>query len=101
MDFHRAVISEFGAGNNENCFNVRTHILNTRHKLIRLQFVDDMLQYLEANDVYIGWSAWAAGPRKCFPPIPLSPYPLSRRREGKNKGVLYIHICMPDMGAKK
>jgi len=42
----KAVISEFGAGNNANC----------------LGFVDGLLTYLEQNDVYIGWSAWAAGP---------------------------------------
>ncbi|KAF8908490.1 endoglucanase 1 [Gymnopilus junonius] len=43
---NRAVISEFGGGNNENCF----------------QFIDTMLDYLATNDVYIGWSIWAAGP---------------------------------------
>uniref|UniRef100_A0A8H7XPW9 cellulase n=1 Tax=Psilocybe cubensis TaxID=181762 RepID=A0A8H7XPW9_PSICU len=43
---NRAVISEFGGGNNQNCF----------------QFIDDMLTYLAENDVYIGWSIWAAGP---------------------------------------
>ncbi|KAF4616373.1 hypothetical protein D9613_008260 [Agrocybe pediades] len=42
----KAVISEFGGGNNQNCF----------------QFIDDMLSYLAANDEYIGWSIWAAGP---------------------------------------
>jgi len=42
----KAVVSEFGGGNNQNCF----------------QFIDDMLNYLEANDVYIGWAIWAAGP---------------------------------------
>jgi endoglucanase len=42
----KAVISEFGGGNNANCF----------------QFIDDMLNYLAANDEYIGWSIWAAGP---------------------------------------
>jgi len=42
----KAVISEFGGGNNENCF----------------QFIDTMLDYLASNDVYIGWSIWAAGP---------------------------------------
>ena len=25
-----------------------------------------MLTYLEQNDVYIGWSAWAAGPCKLY-----------------------------------
>ncbi|TFK32448.1 endoglucanase 1 [Crucibulum laeve] len=42
----KAVISEFGGGNNANCF----------------QFIDDMLNYLEANSEYIGWAIWAAGP---------------------------------------
>ncbi|KAH8112633.1 endoglucanase 1 [Phellopilus nigrolimitatus] len=42
----KAVISEFGGGNNQNCFN----------------FITDMLTFLEANDEYIGWSIWAAGP---------------------------------------
>jgi len=42
----KAVVSEFGGGNNQNCF----------------QFIDDMLTYLTANDVYIGWAIWAAGP---------------------------------------
>ncbi|KAF5358589.1 hypothetical protein D9758_007717 [Tetrapyrgos nigripes] len=42
----KAMLTEFGAGNNENCF----YLLN------------EMLQYLADNDVYIGWSAWAAGP---------------------------------------
>ncbi|KAF9041575.1 endoglucanase 1 [Panaeolus papilionaceus] len=42
----KAVISEFGGGSNTNCF----------------QFIDDLLTYLETNDVYIGWAIWAAGP---------------------------------------
>jgi len=42
----KAVVSEFGGANNQNCFD----------------FIDDMLTYLSENDVYIGWSAWAAGP---------------------------------------
>ncbi|KIJ53787.1 glycoside hydrolase family 5 protein [Sphaerobolus stellatus SS14] len=42
----KAVLSEFGAGNNANCF----------------QFVDDLLTFLEQNDEFIGWTAWAAGP---------------------------------------
>jgi len=42
----KAMVTEFGAGNNTNCFN----------------FVDDMLTYLEDNEEYIGWTAWAAGP---------------------------------------
>jgi len=42
----KAVVSEFGAGANQNCVN----------------FVDDLLKYLAANDEYIGWNAWAAGP---------------------------------------
>ncbi|KAJ7202139.1 endoglucanase 1 [Mycena pura] len=42
----KAVISEFGGGNNQNCFD----------------FINEMLTYLAANDEYIGWSIWAAGP---------------------------------------
>ncbi|KAF7303586.1 Endoglucanase 1 [Mycena indigotica] len=42
----KAVVSEFGGGNNQNCFN----------------FMNDMLKYLAANDEYIGWAIWAAGP---------------------------------------
>lgn len=42
----KAVLSEFGLGNNPNCF----------------QFVDDLLNYVASNPEYIGWSAWAAGP---------------------------------------
>ncbi|KAF8814249.1 endoglucanase 1 [Phlegmacium glaucopus] len=42
----KAVLSEFGGGNNQNCF----------------QFIDDLLDYLTSNDEYIGWSIWAAGP---------------------------------------
>lgn len=42
----KAVISEFGAGANSDCY----------------EYVEDLLQYLAANDAYIGWSAWAAGP---------------------------------------
>ncbi|KAF8464981.1 endoglucanase 1 [Gautieria morchelliformis] len=42
----KAVLSEFGAGANANCFS----------------FVDELLSYVTENDEYIGWSAWAAGP---------------------------------------
>ncbi|KAF7304424.1 Endoglucanase 1 [Mycena chlorophos] len=42
----KAVISEFGGGDNQNCYD----------------FIDDMLTYLAANDEYIGWTIWAAGP---------------------------------------
>lgn len=42
----KAFVGEFGAGNNDNCRN----------------FVGDLLDYLAANDEYIGWSMWAAGP---------------------------------------
>ncbi|KAJ7606647.1 endoglucanase 1 [Roridomyces roridus] len=42
----KAVLSEFGGGNNQNCF----------------QFIDDLLAYLSANPEWIGWSIWAAGP---------------------------------------
>ncbi|KAF5324355.1 hypothetical protein D9619_011336 [Psilocybe cf. subviscida] len=42
----KGIVSEFGGGNNANCF----------------QMVSELLAYLAANDVYIGWSIWAAGP---------------------------------------
>ncbi|KAJ7776089.1 endoglucanase 1 [Mycena olivaceomarginata] len=42
----KAVLSEFGGGNNENCF----------------QQVDELVKYLAANDEWIGWTIWAAGP---------------------------------------
>ncbi|KAG6907640.1 hypothetical protein DXG01_008090 [Tephrocybe rancida] len=42
----RAMITEFGGGNNEGCF----------------QAIDDMLNYMVANEEYIGWAIWAAGP---------------------------------------
>jgi len=29
--------------------------------------INEMLQYLADNDVYIGWAAWAAGPCKLEP----------------------------------
>lgn len=60
----RAVISEFGAGNNDICFQVT--LLSSKYlpgTYLHSQFVDDLLKYMAANDVYIGWSAWAAGPR--------------------------------------
>ncbi|KAG7093022.1 hypothetical protein E1B28_009318 [Marasmius oreades] len=42
----KAVLSEFGGGNNDGC----------------RQALDDLLKYLAANDVWIGWTMWAAGP---------------------------------------
>ncbi|KXN81235.1 Endoglucanase 1, partial [Leucoagaricus sp. SymC.cos] len=42
----KAMITEFGGGNNEGCF----------------QAVTDLIQYIADNDVYIGWAIWAAGP---------------------------------------
>lgn len=42
----KAVLSEFGGGNNENCF----------------QQVDELVKYMAANDEWIGWTIWAAGP---------------------------------------
>jgi len=42
----KAFISEFGGGDNDGCY----------------QAIDEMLQYMAANDVYIGWTIWAAGP---------------------------------------
>jgi len=44
----RAMITEFGGGSNTEC----------------LQAVSDLIQYMADNDVYIGWSIWAAGPSK-------------------------------------
>ncbi|CAK5274384.1 unnamed protein product, partial [Mycena citricolor] len=42
----KAILSEFGGGNNQNCFN----------------YVTELVQYLNNNPEWIGWSAWAAGP---------------------------------------
>ncbi|KAJ3566266.1 hypothetical protein NP233_g7107 [Leucocoprinus birnbaumii] len=42
----KAMITEFGGGNNEGCF----------------QAVSELIQYMAHNDVYIGWAIWAAGP---------------------------------------
>jgi len=42
----KAVVGEFGGGNNQGCYDM----------------INDMLDYLSANDEYIGWMAWAAGP---------------------------------------
>jgi len=42
----KGFVSEFGGGRNQNCYN----------------YLGDLLSYLAANDVYIGWTAWAAGP---------------------------------------
>ncbi|CAE6420876.1 unnamed protein product [Rhizoctonia solani] len=42
----RAILTETGGGQNANCFAQ----------------IREMLDYLAANDEYIGWTAWAAGP---------------------------------------
>ncbi|KAJ3502578.1 hypothetical protein NLJ89_g8820 [Agrocybe chaxingu] len=42
----KAIISEFGGGNNQNCIDM----------------LNEMLEYIAANDEYIGWVVWAAGP---------------------------------------
>ncbi|KAF9446713.1 glycoside hydrolase family 5 protein [Macrolepiota fuliginosa MF-IS2] len=42
----KAMITEFGGGNNDGCF----------------QAVSDLIGYIADNDVYIGWAIWAAGP---------------------------------------
>jgi len=42
----KAFISEFGGGANDGCY----------------QALNDMFDYMNDNDVYIGWSIWAAGP---------------------------------------
>jgi endoglucanase len=44
------MITEFGGGNNEGCF----------------QAISNLFQYIADNDVYIGWAIWAAGPSKPF-----------------------------------
>ena len=47
--FHRrAIVGELGGGANANCYSQ----------------IQEMLNYLAANDEYIGWTGWAAGPRK-------------------------------------
>ena len=40
------MITEFGAANGTQCAT----------------YLTDMVNYMTANDVYIGWTAWAAGP---------------------------------------
>ncbi len=40
------MITEFGAANGTQCAT----------------YLTDMVNYMAANDVYIGWTAWAAGP---------------------------------------
>ncbi len=42
----KAMITEFGAANGTQCAS----------------YVSDMVNYMAQNDVYIGWTAWAAGP---------------------------------------
>ncbi|KDN34543.1 hypothetical protein RSAG8_12367, partial [Rhizoctonia solani AG-8 WAC10335] len=42
----KAVVGEIGGGANENCYSQ----------------LKELLAYLEANDEYIGWIGWAAGP---------------------------------------
>ncbi|GLB43213.1 putative cellulase (glycosyl hydrolase family 5) [Lyophyllum shimeji] len=42
----KAMITEFGGANNQNCF----------------QLIEELLNYMTTNDVYIGWAIWAAGP---------------------------------------
>jgi endoglucanase len=58
----QAFLSEFGGGPNERC----------------LQELESMLRYMRANrDVWIGWTAWAAGPWWDDDyPLRLSPHPL-------------------------
>jgi len=48
----RAILSEFGGGNNDNCN----------------QQVDELLKYITASDEWIGWVMWAAGPSTFFCP---------------------------------
>lgn len=42
----KAIVSEFGGGNNQGCISM----------------LNEMLEYLAANEEYIGWTVWAAGP---------------------------------------
>lgn len=42
----KALVSEFGGDNNTGCYDLLTQAID----------------YMAANDEYIGWSAWAAGP---------------------------------------
>lgn len=42
------MITEFGGSDTSMCFD----------------FMDQMIDYMAANDEYIGWTVWAAGPRK-------------------------------------
>ncbi|KAG9099533.1 hypothetical protein FRC06_005176 [Ceratobasidium sp. 370] len=42
----KAFVGEVGSGANANCYSM----------------MKEMLDYLAANDVYIGWTGWAAGP---------------------------------------
>ena len=42
----KAMITEFGGDNNTQC----------------AQYLKDLVNYMAANPVYIGWAAWAAGP---------------------------------------
>ncbi|KAF2471899.1 glycoside hydrolase family 5 protein [Lindgomyces ingoldianus] len=43
---YKAMITEFGGSNTTQCASMLT----------------DFIKYMDANDVYIGWTAWAAGP---------------------------------------
>lgn len=43
---YKAMITEFGAANGTQC----------------AEYITDMIDYMAENDVYIGWTAWAAGP---------------------------------------
>jgi endoglucanase len=42
----KAMITEFGAANGTQCAG----------------YVQELIKYMAANDEYIGWTAWAAGP---------------------------------------
>lgn len=43
---YKAMITEFGGANGTQC----------------APYISDIVDYMAANDVYIGWTAWAAGP---------------------------------------
>lgn len=42
------MITEFGGANNANCYDQ----------------IGALIDYMAANEEYIGWTAWAAGPCK-------------------------------------
>jgi hypothetical protein len=49
---YRAIVGETGGGQNANCYAQ----------------LNELFKYLAANDEYIGWTGWAAGPRMSLYP---------------------------------